>query len=131
MKALKTKLSLMPIEGIEAGALAFTDGAQKYGRNSFKVMKDAKWTECIDSLLRHANKFNSGETFDSESGCSHLGHIIARASMLEYWRVHGIGTDDRNSLQLKDKKTKVKQRSNSASKTKKPKKGKENVRKNI
>lgn len=94
-KEKKIPLSYMPVEGIEAGALAFKDGAKKYGRNSFKEMHDAKWSECIDSLMRHVQAFNNGENVASDSGVSHLGHIIARASMLEYWMRNKIGIDDR------------------------------------
>lgn len=96
-KTEKVRLSLMPIEGIQAGAKAFEDGAAKYGRGSFRTMKDALWSDCIDSLLRHAHAFSDGENIAADSGVTHLGHIIARASMLQYWLEHDIGTDDRNS----------------------------------
>lgn len=101
----KRRLSLVPIEAIEACAAAFEDGAQKYGRNSFKNLKDAKWSDCLDSLLRHAHAFNSGIDLTEDSKISHLAGVMARAAMLIYWQKHGIGIDDRVSVSgLSDKK---------------------------
>lgn len=97
-QSIKRRLSLVPIEAIEACAAAFEDGAQKYGRNSFKHLKDAKWSDCLDSLLRHAHAFNSGIDLTEDSKISHLAGVMARAAMLIYWQKHGIGIDDRVSV---------------------------------
>lgn len=49
-------------------------GAAKYGDDNWKLGgKPDK--EYLDSMMRHLTSWLSGETYDPDSGCNHLGHM--------------------------------------------------------
>ncbi|NNF68398.1 MAG: hypothetical protein HKN01_01390 [Acidimicrobiia bacterium] len=58
----------------------FEQGAVKYEVDNW--LKGGKNDEeYLDALDRHAQKIADGEFYDTESGCSHYGHIIANCIM--------------------------------------------------
>lgn len=58
---------------IEALARIMELGGEKYGDGNWKLGgKPDK--EYLDSMMRHLQAFMSGETYDQDSGCSHVGH---------------------------------------------------------
>lgn len=52
------------------------------GKENWKKGLDKK--EVLESLTRHLFALMDGEEFDRESGCSHIGHIMANAMMYNY-----------------------------------------------
>ena len=65
-------------------------GANKYARGNW--LKGLTDVNCIDSLLRHLVKYQSGELIDPESGCHHLDHVLANALFLAHHH-NGKNTD--------------------------------------
>ena len=61
-----------------ADVLAF--GEKKYARSNWKKGLDKH--EIIDSLLRHLVAYQSGQTYDTDSGLHHLDHITCNAIFL-------------------------------------------------
>ena len=57
-------------------------GAKKYDRHNWK--KGQRVTELCDSAMRHAIALISGEENDSESGISHIGHIMCNVMFIKY-----------------------------------------------
>lgn len=60
---------------MESLARIFEFGAVKYEEDNWlKGGKPDK--EYIDSAIRHLVSWTKGEVYDSDSGCSHLGHAV-------------------------------------------------------
>lgn len=78
----KPDLSLLNRYALEQTALAFMDGAVKYGRNNFRENGGLEWNRLIAAALRHLTAFNDGENVASDSKLSHLGHAAANIFML-------------------------------------------------
>lgn len=89
----KPDVSLVTKELIFAAAKALEFGAEKYGRDNYKL--GMKWTKIYNALMRHMLAFNSKEDLDPESGLSHLYHAAANLNMLIYYYENKIGEDDR------------------------------------
>ena len=79
--ATRAPLHLLPSAGAIAGSLACRDGAKKYGPYNWRD-KPISLMEYIGAMERHIARMKDGEDFDDKSGVSHLGHIIATASIL-------------------------------------------------
>lgn len=78
----KTRLSLVPKSGIIYEALAFEDGAAKYGAYNWRSKK-VRASIYIDALERHiAAWFDSREEDAKDSGKPHLGHAKACLGIL-------------------------------------------------
>lgn len=60
---------------MEALARIFEFGACKYNDGNWKLGGKPD-REYLNSLMRHLRKWKSGEEFDADSGCSHLGHAV-------------------------------------------------------
>jgi len=89
----KVDYSLMPVAGIEAACQAFMVGEEKYGRyNYYKGMESSR---LVAALLRHAHAFNEGEESCPIDGQSHLGSVIACASMILQQQKLGTFRDNR------------------------------------
>lgn len=89
----KVQISLAPKELIYGAARAYTYGANKYGKNNFKL--GMKWSRILDATLRHLYSYIDKEESDPESGLGHLDHAAANLGMLLYYNQHKVGEDDR------------------------------------
>ena len=76
----KPRMDLVPAEGLEEVAKAFTFGAVKYGDHNWRG--GIKWTRLGAASLRHIYAWLRGEDYDSESGLHHLSHAICCLLML-------------------------------------------------
>lgn len=77
----KPQMNLLPAVGRIYGALAMTNGADKYGPYNWRG-KPVKMTVYLDALERHLVALYDGENIAADSGLPHLAHIIAGASLL-------------------------------------------------
>lgn len=84
----KIDFTLLPVDALEAEALVWMAGQEKYGVNPDG---SANWTtlwgtgtriKVMKSLLRHCYKILRGEDLDAESGQHHAAHIRCNAAML-------------------------------------------------
>ena len=89
----KADLSLLPRHAKEGVAKAFQFGADKYGR--YNYLKGAEWSRFIAAADRHLTAFNSGETYDPDSGLNHLYHVGANIMILIEYFERCIGEDNR------------------------------------
>ena len=78
----KSMVSLINPKFIEGLAEVMTQGANKYGRDNWQECKEPH--RYLDALLRHTLKYWGGEKVDTESGKSHLYHIVFNAMALDY-----------------------------------------------
>lgn len=77
----KIKLDLNPPEAIEAMALAFMDGAKKYGVHDWEY-HDFDTDERLAAIGRHLNALLLKQTHATDSGLHHAAHILADAAMI-------------------------------------------------
>ena len=89
----KSDLSQVTYELVELLAQVRMFGTKKYSRDNWK--KGFKVTRSCAAALRHIFQFLSGETNDSESGLSHLGHTVACIEHAIYDMKHHPENDDR------------------------------------
>jgi hypothetical protein len=73
MQENKPRVSLVPREAIEGLARVYEYGLTKYSRDSWRNFTPEQARDCLaDAGMRHQLRFNSGETYDKESGLHHL-----------------------------------------------------------
>lgn len=89
----KTRLDLLPLAGLEAGARAMAYGADKYGDHNY--MKGIPWGSLFASAMRHLLRWFWDGRPDPESGLSDLDHAIANLVMLAYIVKHYPDLDNR------------------------------------
>jgi hypothetical protein len=89
----KSDLSQVSWELVELLARVRTFGEKKYSRYNWR--KGFKVTRSCAAALRHIFQFLSGQTNDSESGLSHLGHAVACLEHAIYDMAHHPENDDR------------------------------------
>lgn len=89
----KPRISLIPVEAINAAAEALMFGANKYGDYNYRG--GIKHTRILDAVLRHLTSHLQNEDFDKESNLKHLSHAIAGLSMLIWMDKHRPDLDDR------------------------------------
>ncbi len=83
----KPRLELNPPTAMLELGKAMTYGAIKYSDNNWR--RGMKWTRVLGSLSRHLTAYQAGQTFDPESGLSHMAHVMANAAMLlEFEKTH-------------------------------------------
>ena len=94
----KVRLGLLPAAGMIHGALAATDGADKYGPYNWRTGPAISFMTYLDALERHIMALRDGETYDMKSGVHHLGHVIAGAAIILDATAPGQCVDDRPSV---------------------------------
>lgn len=90
----KTALQyVLAFKGLDEVAKVGEFGAKKYGQFNYKA--GSSYMRFLGSCSRHLASFIRGEDTDSESGLSHLAHLVFDCLMLMDWLQRGVGTDDR------------------------------------
>ena len=69
----KLRWDLLPLDVVEKLVEIYEFGANKYGENNWRTIKDG-YKRCRAALFRHLTAYDKGEQVDSESGKSHLAH---------------------------------------------------------
>ena len=92
---LKVPLHLWPMTATALGALAFLDGACKYGRSNYRPM-GARASVYVRAALSHITSWMEGEDKAADSGVHHLGHALACLGILVDAMANGNLVDDRN-----------------------------------
>ena len=69
----KTRWDLLPLTMLKQVVDVLTFGSNKYSDNNWKMIPDAK-ARYFSAMMRHLEKWQSGEKCDEESGYSHLAH---------------------------------------------------------
>jgi hypothetical protein len=77
----KPPLELVPSVGIIHEAMAFKDGAKKYGPYNWR-MKKVSAMVYIGAMRRHLAAYLDGESHAEDSGVHHLGHLRACANII-------------------------------------------------
>lgn len=78
---------LIPTETMKGLAQILTFGANKYTRNGWQTVPDAR-ERYTGALMRHFEAYRAGEILDPESGLPHIYHVICNASFLGYFDEH-------------------------------------------
>lgn len=89
----KLPMHLVPPSAIKALAEVLQYGATKYAERNWE--KGHKFSTPYASLMRHLLSWWGGEDYDSESGLSHLHHILMNAAMLVEYNEKHKDLDDR------------------------------------
>lgn len=76
----KTRWELMPLDCLEDIARVYTEGAKKYGENTWQYL-DNGYERYKGALLRHLYRAEN-ETFDEDTGCRHLAQVAWNAIAL-------------------------------------------------
>ena len=71
----KLEFGLLPPNALEATVDILTFGAQKYERDNWKRVPDAK-RRYFDAMQRHLWAWKKGEQNDQETGKNHLAHAL-------------------------------------------------------
>lgn len=90
----KVPMNLLPAAGRIEGARAMQHGAEKYGPYNWREKKIIA-SIYMDAIERHLLALLDGEDTAADSGVSHLGHIIANASIILDAKEYGNLVDDR------------------------------------
>lgn len=90
----KVPLALFPPAGAIYGALAFANGAAKYGPFNWRLTKVSMMTY-LHAMQRHILALVDGEDIAQDSGLPHIAHIIANGALLADAREGGFLVDDR------------------------------------
>jgi hypothetical protein len=72
----KLSLDLVPDSLVAYAALAFTEGALKYGRYNWRIA-GVRVSVYISALRRHLSKYMAGEWADKTTGVPHLASALA------------------------------------------------------
>jgi hypothetical protein len=78
----KVDLTLLPFPALEEIAKVLMYGAEKYGRDNWKLCEDLNDYE--KALMRHISAHLSGEMYDEETGLLHLAHVGCNLVFLLY-----------------------------------------------
>ena len=71
----KLEYGLLPPLALEETVKVLTFGAQKYARDNWQIVPDAK-RRYFDAIQRHMWAWKQGEILDPESGIHHLAHAM-------------------------------------------------------
>ena len=89
----KIRYDLLPADALEALALVYTKGAEKYADRNWE--KGMSWSRCFASLMRHIWAFWRGELYDPETKCHHMAMAAWNCFALCSYSLRQIGNDDR------------------------------------
>lgn len=92
--ATKLPIHLVPTTGIEEEALAFLEGALKYGKFNWRAA-GVRSSTYLDAILRHLFKYMNGEDRDPDTLVHHLANIRACTNIILDAELNGMLTDDR------------------------------------
>lgn len=92
--ATKLPIGLVPSTGINLAAVAFLEGAMKYGRYNWRAA-GVQASIYYDAAMRHLEKYWNGEECDLKTGVPHLASAIASIMIIADAKVCGKLTDDR------------------------------------
>lgn len=76
----KVDMDLLSPHALEKIAQVMTYGKQKYGANNWRG--GIVYSRLLAAVLRHINSYRKGETYDPETGLSHLSHASCGLMML-------------------------------------------------
>lgn len=89
----KSRMDLIPPEGVAAIADILGIGAKKYAARNWEQGMD--WSRPYGAALRHLFAWWGGEKVDKDTGRSHLWHAATNLFFLITYELRGIGKDDR------------------------------------
>ena len=97
----KVRLDLFPGDSLIAISEILTFGAKKYADRNWE--KGMKWSRPFGALMRHMWAWWMGESFDKETGKSHLWHAGCCIIFLIAYEARGMTEfDDRPGLRPKE-----------------------------
>ena len=85
----KIRFSDIPLEALEAIAMVFNYGAEKYSLDNWRQPPYFERKVFEDCITRHTAAIHRGELIDPESGCLHSAHIACNAIMAVYYDLYG------------------------------------------
>lgn len=85
----KTRWELMPLDCLEDIARVYTEGARKYGENTWQNLENG-YQRYKAALLRHLWEFEKGNEIDPETGCHHLAQVCWNSIALLYLSKHSM-----------------------------------------
>lgn len=94
MGAAKVPLHLVPPSATHHLALAFKDGAVKYGPYNWRD-KGVSASVYIAAAMRHMDAFRDGEDLSRDAQVHHLGHVMACCAIVLDAMSVGMLNDDR------------------------------------
>jgi len=78
----KCPLQLLPTVALRETSYVLQLGAKKYGEYNWRESGGVCASTYTGAIMRHLLQFSDGEDTDSESGRSHLAHIMATCCIL-------------------------------------------------
>ena len=80
-KDKKLMWELLPLEDIEDVVKVYTEGANKYGINTWQNLENG-YNRYKAALFRHLLEYEKGNEYDEETGCRHLAQVVWNAIAL-------------------------------------------------
>ena len=79
----KLRWDLLPLEEIEDIVKVYTEGANKYGDNTWQHLENG-YQRYKGAMLRHLVEYEKGNEIDEETGCRHLAQVAWNAISMLY-----------------------------------------------
>ena len=92
--ATKLPMHLIPGTAKAHLAIAFLEGALKYGKYNWRIA-GVRASIYLDAMERHLEKWKNGEDFDPATKVNHLASVMACAAIILDASAKGKLTDDR------------------------------------
>lgn len=89
----KPDMDLLSPYAIEKIAQVMTFGKKKYGANNWR--NGIVYSRLLAAVHRHLNAYRKGETFDPETGLSHISHALCGLMMISEFEETRPDLDDR------------------------------------
>lgn len=100
----KLRFDLIPPEGLEEVARAYTHGAS-HPDGARRWEQGGSWLRLFAAAMRHAWKWRRGEDYDAESGLHHMASVAFYALALITYDKRGLSRgDDRHGENVSDGK---------------------------